>query len=84
MTTPTDTLERTAEELRTWHAALTASVAQTFIGHDDIVNALLLCFYCQGHALIEGPPGVGKTALVRRLAEIVALDRKSTRLNSSH
>ena len=73
MTTSTDTLEQTADELRAWHAALTATVRQTFIGHDDIVEALLLCFYCQGHALIEGPPGVGKTALVRRLAEVVAL-----------
>jgi MoxR-like ATPase len=57
---------------------LRAEIGRVFVGHADVVEHLLLCFFCQGHALLEGAPGLGKTLLVRTLAE--ALDLEFTRI----
>jgi MoxR-like ATPase len=53
---------------------LKSEIARVFVGQPSLVDHLLVCFFCQGHALIEGPPGLGKTSLVRTLSEAVNLD----------
>ena len=35
----------------------------------EIVDGVLTCLFVGGHALLEGVPGLGKTALIRALAE---------------
>ncbi len=44
------------------------------VGHDEIVHGVLTCLFIGGHALLEGVPGLGKTLLVRTLADALALD----------
>ena len=48
------------------------------VGQDDIVEGVLVAFFAGGHALLEGVPGLGKTLLVRTLAE--ALNLKFSRI----
>jgi MoxR-like ATPase len=48
-------------------------VAKMIVGQDDIVDGVLTCLLADGHALLEGVPGLGKTMLVRTLAEAVDL-----------
>ena len=43
-------------------------VKKAFLGHDDVLRALLVAIVIRGHVLLEGVPGVGKTLLVRTLA----------------
>ena len=50
-----------------------ARSGRVFVGQRSLVDHLLLCFFCQGHALIEGAPGLGKTVLVRTLGEALNL-----------
>jgi MoxR-like ATPase len=38
------------------------------------VHGVLTCLFCGGHALLEGVPGLGKTLLVRTLAQTLDLD----------
>ncbi len=49
-------------------------VGKMIVGHDDIVEGVITCLLADGHALLEGVPGLGKTMLVRTLAEAVHLD----------
>jgi len=49
-------------------ARLEAEVAAGLIGHQDMVERLLIALLVGGHVLIEGPPGVAKTRTVKLLA----------------
>jgi MoxR-like ATPase len=39
------------------------------VGQDGIIEGVLMCLLGGGHALLEGVPGLGKTMLVRTMAE---------------
>lgn len=45
-------------------------LSKLFIGQNVMVSSLLEALLCNGHVLIEGIPGVGKTLLIRTLAKI--------------
>jgi len=45
-------------------------LSKVFIGQDEMVSSLIEGLLCNGHILIEGIPGVGKTLLIRTLAQI--------------
>ncbi len=55
-------------------AALRAEVARVIQGQEAVVNAVLACLIADGHALLEGVPGTGKTLLVRTVAAAAGLD----------
>ncbi|MBK6577836.1 MAG: MoxR family ATPase [Sandaracinaceae bacterium] len=49
-------------------------IGKMIVGQDDIVDGVLTCLLAGGQALLEGVPGLGKTMLVRTLAESMRLD----------
>ena len=51
-------------------------VAKVLVGQEEIVEGVLVALIAQGHVLIEGVPGLGKTLLVRALAQVLSLDFK--------
>jgi MoxR-like ATPase len=48
-------------------------IAKAVIGHRDVIDQLLIALICEGHVLLEGSPGVGKTLLVRTLGAATGL-----------
>jgi MoxR-like ATPase len=50
-----------------------AEIAKAVVGHRDVIDQLLIALICEGHALLEGAPGVGKTLLVRTLGTVTGL-----------
>ena len=50
-------------------AALSASMSKVIIGQNDVIESLVICLLAGGHALVEGVPGLGKTLLVKSLAQ---------------
>jgi MoxR-like ATPase len=55
-------------------AAIEAQLGRVIVGQHDLVRAVLVCLLCEGHALLEGVPGLGKTQLLRTLSETVDLE----------
>ncbi|WP_211172464.1 AAA family ATPase [Massilia forsythiae] len=49
--------------------ALKASMGRVIIGQKEVVELLVTCLLAGGHALVEGVPGLGKTLLVKSLAQ---------------
>jgi MoxR-like ATPase len=60
-------------EFRQMFESLRREVAAVIVGHDDIVENVLVCLFCGGHVLLEGVPGLGKTLLVRTLSSALSL-----------
>jgi MoxR-like ATPase len=56
-----------AEEIR-------HEVRRAIVGQDDGVELLLIALFCQGHVLLEGPPGTAKTFLTQCFARVLGLD----------
>jgi MoxR-like ATPase len=56
------------------YAKLRAEIAKAVVGHDEIVEGVLVCLFAGGHALLEGVPGLGKTLLIRTLSDALDLD----------
>jgi MoxR-like ATPase len=50
------------------YGRLKDEVHKVIVGHDEIVDQVLICLFAGGHVLLEGVPGLGKTLLVRTLA----------------
>jgi MoxR-like ATPase len=53
--------------------ALHAAIATRFLGHAGVVDLLVSCVLVDGHCLLEGAPGLGKTTLVKGLAAALGL-----------
>jgi len=50
-----------------------AEIRKVFFGQEKVVEELLICLLCQGHALVEGVPGLGKTLLISSLSKVLDL-----------
>ncbi len=66
--------EEELERLLTKIPLLRAEVAKVIIGQKGVVEELLTAFVAGGHCLLEGLPGLGKTLLIRTLAQAVDLE----------
>src|SRR5438270_1749205 len=73
-----ETMEARTEDFRAAYSRVKAEIAKVIVGHDEIVHGVLTCLFVGGHALLEGVPGLGKTLLVRTLAQV--LDLKFSRI----
>src|SRR3954466_11708941 len=64
-----NTITKAAELLQ----RLKGAISQAVVGQDAIIEQVLVALVASGHVLIEGVPGLGKTLLVRALAQALSL-----------
>ena len=64
---------RRCEAFRKIFARLRAEVAKALAGQREVVDLALVSLFADGHLLLEGVPGLGKTLLVRSLASATGL-----------
>jgi MoxR-like ATPase len=69
MEVESNTITRAAELLQ----RLKGAIAQAMVGQDGVIEQVLVALVASGHVLIEGVPGLGKTLLVRALAQALSL-----------
>lgn len=66
------------EKLKTTFNTIHAEIEKVVIGQRPVVEQVLTGILCQANVLLESYPGLGKTLLVRTLAEV--MDLKFTRI----
>jgi MoxR-like ATPase len=67
-------IESRAAKFAERYNAVYKQLGRVIVGHGDIVHGVLTCLFVGGHCLLEGVPGLGKTLLVRTLAQTLDLD----------
>jgi MoxR-like ATPase len=67
-----------AEEFHHNADAILSEIRKVIVGQETVVRQVLMCVIAGGHALLEGVPGLGKTMLIRTLADV--LDLKFSRI----
>ena len=69
-----ESMQQQAEQFRNRYTSVKEQIGRVIVGHDDIVHGVLTSMFIGGHCLLEGVPGLGKTLLVRTLAECLSLN----------
>ncbi len=64
-----DALARSYETLK-------SEIGKVIIGQDEVIRAVIISLFSNGHSLLVGVPGLAKTLLVSTIAEVLDLDFK--------
>jgi MoxR-like ATPase len=72
MDTPAE-VKDACEKFRSTFVQLKSEIGKVVVGHSEVVEAVLISLFAGGNVLLEGVPGLGKTLLVRTLAQALTL-----------
>ena len=65
--------EKKILKFRETYRALREEIGKVIVGQEEIVDGTLNALFANGHVLLEGVPGLGKTLLVRTLSQVLDL-----------
>ncbi len=74
MTMSEKEVEKQCRDFREMFQALRREVGKVIVGHEEVVDNVLISLFGGGHVLLEGVPGLGKTLLVRTLSSAFSLE----------
>src|SRR5690349_6491673 len=66
-------IDQQVEGFQSLFTAAKQEVAKVIVGYSDIIEGVIMSLLADGHVLLEGVPGLGKTKLVSTLADVVHL-----------
>lgn len=66
--------EMQLDQFRQIAQAIEDEISKVIVGQETVVRAALICILAGRHALLEGVPGLGKTMLIRTLADVLDLN----------
>jgi len=69
-------VEKAVSSFRSTFESLQNEISKFIVGQENIIEDVLIAVISGGHVLLEGVPGLGKTALVTTIAQVLHLDFK--------
>ncbi|MGB9681862.1 MAG: AAA family ATPase [bacterium] len=61
------------DDFRTAFNKIKLEISKVIVGYEDIIEQVLIALFSGGHILLEGLPGLGKTLMVKTLADTLDL-----------
>lgn len=74
----TTKIEERVEKFRDDFNRIMDEIGKVIVGQRDIIEGILICLFANGHVLLEGLPGLGKTLMVNTMSN--ALDLSFSRI----
>lgn len=71
-------MKEKVEKFRENFLKVKEEISKIIVGQQEIIEGVLLCLFANGHVLLEGLPGLGKTLMVRTMSD--ALDLSFSRI----
>lgn len=69
-------IKREIDRFKKDFISISDEIGKVIVGNKDIVKKILTAFFANGHVLLEGVPGLGKTLLVKCLSKALGFDFK--------
>ena len=69
-------MEAKVEQFREYFNNVKAEIGKVIVGQEEVIEGMLLCLFADGHVLLEGVPGTGKTRMVHTLSQTLGLSFK--------
>ena len=66
-------LEAQVQQFKENFNQVETEIHKRIVGQDEVIEGVLLCLFANGHVLLEGVPGLGKTQLIHTLSEALGL-----------
>ncbi len=66
-------MEMTIQEIGVLRSRIQEQLAQVIVGQENVIEELTIALFCQGHAILEGVPGLAKTLLISALSRTMDL-----------
>lgn len=72
---------RNIEKLKDTFSNVAKEISKVIVGQEEIVEQILIAILCDSNALLESYPGLGKTTMIKTVADV--LDLKFSRIQST-
>ena len=72
-----ETAERSLRATSQLIAHSRAELGRVISGQGEVIEEVLIAVLCQGHALMEGVPGIAKTLIVKALGRLLGTPSSS-------
>ncbi len=69
------------QNIKTMFANLKSELGKVIVGQDEVIDQIIVAIICDANALLESFPGLGKTLMVKTMAQI--MDLKFARIQST-
>jgi len=73
MAAPSEDAVKNIEKLKATFTNLLAEIGKKIVGQEDVVEQIIISILCDANALLESYPGLGKTSMVKAVAETMNL-----------
>ena len=61
------------DALKSSYEEIKEEIGQVIVGQDEVIKAVLISIFSNGHCLLVGVPGLAKTLLVQTVAQVLDL-----------